>query len=403
MVQVVVPNDQLFPVLFNHSTHGADPMTCRAFLIAVAAFCSLAALRTASAAQADDVLPQLERIAAKGNSADGSLSESVAEGIEKNPAAAATALLARLKDKGATETQLVVYVWALGLTKDRAAGDAIVELHRQTNSNLIRRNCLRALGMIGGKPAGECLLATLDTTTDKAARFEILNLLGQMQYEPALPKTEEVLKQDPAEFYWQSIFVFGKMGDAAVPFLLAKIDDKDRNVRANAINVLGTWLIPPEAAKPLQEHFWAETDPDTRGVILSSLEATVADFARIKTAFEQVAAKEKDPKLIKYAEETLGNIEGMKSQTASLKQKKQVSAEAFQREYAQLFRSAGRKGDYDALLYCSTVEDEPKLKSLRERILQRDSDEAFYDYQKINGVIVRNRMLKGMDSKTGPP
>ena len=43
-----------------------------------------------------------------------------------------------------------------------------------------------------------------------------------------------------------------------------------------------------------------------------------------------------------------------------------------------------------------TVQDEPQLKALRERILQRDSDEAFYDYQKVNSIIMRNRLMEKM-------
>ena len=46
---------------------------------------------------------------------------------------------------------------------------------------------------------------------------------------------------------------------------------------------------------------------------------------------------------------------------------------------------------------------EPQLKALRERILQRDSDEAFYDYQKVNEVIMRNRMIKAaIDTEDHP-
>jgi hypothetical protein len=65
----------------------------------------------------------------------------------------------------------------------------------------------------------------------------------------------------------------------------------------------------------------------------------------------------------------------------------------FQHEYGRFFKSAGKKGDYKALASASTVEDEPKLKALRERILQRDSDEANYDYQKVNEIILMNRMV----------
>lgn len=73
---------------------------------------------------------------------------------------------------------------------------------------------------------------------------------------------------------------------------------------------------------------------------------------------------------------------------------KKPSAASFKLEYAAIFKAAGVKGDYEKLGACSTVQDEPRLKALRERILQRNSDEAFYDYQKVNEIIMLNRMIK---------
>jgi len=222
-------------------------------------------------------------------------------------------------------------------------------------------------------------------------------MLGQMQYEPALPIAEEVLRQDPKDLYWQSIFVFGKMGDKAVPFLINRINDKDHNIRVNSISVLGQWLIPSEVTKPLQDQYWIEKDAMLRGMILGSLERTMADLTQLKAFFEQVLAKEKVEEVEKFASETLGNMDKMKAMVVAFSKNKKHSESSFQREYTQLLRSAGKEGDYDVLGISSTVEDEPKLKTLRERILQRDSDEAFEDYQKVNNIIVRNRMANAME------
>jgi len=38
-------------------------------------------------------------------------------------------------------------------------------------------------------------------------------------------------------------------------------------------------------------------------------------------------------------------------------------------------------------------EDEPELKRLRERILQRDSDESLYDYFEVKAIMMGNRFL----------
>ena len=369
-------------------------------LIAFALCWAFMSSHTAFGAQTTDILYEIERMASSndGRSASG---ETVADGIEKSPATVSSALLIKLEDKNLTEKQLAVYVWALGLTKDETAVNAIKELHQQSESDLVRGNCLRALATIGGKQAGDFIVSALDATSDKEMRFSILNLLGQMRYEPALQRAEELLKQDPKDLFWQCILVFGKMGDKAVPFLLTRISDKDRNIRANTINVLGQWLISPEAAKPMQDQFWVEKDTELRGLILSSLERTISDAVQMQVVFALVVAKEKDSTLVQYARETLGYMKQMTADTTSFAQKKHPSAESFKLEYSNIFKSAGKRGDYAILGISSTAQDEPQLKVLRERILQRDSDEAFYDYQKVNEVIMRNRMIKAMiDQKT---
>jgi hypothetical protein len=365
----------------------------RKSLSSILAVCWVVAASCLAMAQTDDVLSKIEQAASGGKEAASSVYEAVAEGIEKNPAKVSKHLLLRLQEKGLTERQLATYVWAVGLTKEPMAVEPIMDLHRRSQATLVKQNCFRALATIGGKGAEKYLLSVLDSTVDKEMRFNILNLLGQMQCEAALPKMEEVLRKDPREFYWQSIFIFGKMGDKAVPFLLQRVSDKDRNVRANTINVLGTWLIAPEAIKPLQEQFSKETDAELRGVILDSLLKIIADPARVRSVCEGVIAKEKDENLVKLARGAIEGMDRMKATIASSAKDKQVSKEFFQREYAPLFKSAGKKGDYKALAAASTIDDEPKLKALRERILQRDSDEAFYDYQKVNEIILVNRMI----------
>jgi HEAT repeat protein len=373
-------------------------------LYAATALLAFAAWYPVLATETNDVLSQLDRMVSLGEKADRSLGESIADGIATNPAAVSKALVLKLNNKDLTDAQLAVYVWALGLTKDQTATSVIEGLYKQNKTELVRSNCLRALAAIGGQRAGAFLLATLDLTMDKEKRFDILNLLSQMQCEAALPRTEEVLQQDPKEYYWQSVFVFGKMGDKSVPFLLKRINNKERNIRGNAMSVLGQWLIAPEAAKPLQDQYWAEKDAELRGLILSSLEKTIADFSQMKTFFEQVVAKEKDAKAADFARETVSTMDRMKADVADYGKKKQPSAAAFQREYELLFKSAGKSGSYDVLGVSSTAQDEPKLKALRERILQRNSDEAFYDYQKVNEIVLRNRLLGRMkdDKKAAP-
>jgi HEAT repeat protein len=223
---------------------------CSVFVFAI--FMVLILSPMASSDQLDNTLSMIESLAKSSDSnADQSLVEAVIEKIETDSANVANKLIPRLKNESSTEKQLAVYVWALGLTKNQSAVEGLTQLYLNNKSELVRGNCLRALAAIGGKKAGDFILTTLDATADRNMRFNLLNLLGQMQCEQALPKTEEILKLDAQQFYWKPIFIFGKMGDKAVPFLITKINDKDSNVRANAINILGQWLIAPEAAKPI--------------------------------------------------------------------------------------------------------------------------------------------------------
>lgn len=362
--------------------------------VIVLSACSVIAVScVALADQAADILSKIEQAAAGEEESSSALYKAAAEGIENSPAEVSKSLLPKLKGKGLTERQLAIYVWAMGLTKDPIAVQTLMDLHRQSRSLLVQQNCLRALATIGGKEAEKYLLSMLDTTTDKEMRFNILNLLAQMQCEAALPKMGEVLREDPREFYWKSIFVFGKMGNKAVPFLLQRIGDKDRNVRINAVNILGAWLIAPEAAIPLRDQFWKEADPEVRGLILNCLLTIVTDLAQTRSLCEQVVAKDTDQNLVKAARNASEGMDRAKDAIISAAKTKQVSKDSFQREYARLLKSAGHEGDYKVLASASTKDDEPRLLTLRERILQRDSDEAFYDYQKINEIILLNRVI----------
>jgi len=231
-------------------------------------------------------------------------------------------------------------------------------------------------------------------TKDDNARFEILNLLGEMQYAPALPYFTEVLEKDPEEYYWQSRFCFGKMGDRAIPFLVGKLNDKNENIKANAMIILGQWLLAVEARKPFQQLYWKENDPKIRMFLLSALERMTPNLQEMELFFREVATKERDSELKQFATETLSRMGNMKTQALAFQQAKLDNRKSFEAEYAILYSSAGKEGDMKKLGSYSRPDDEPRLKKLRERILTRNSDEAFYDYEKVNVIIMLNRLIQ---------
>ena len=356
----------------------------------------MTAARIVPAAPIDDILPRLDTLALLGEKADRALVEPVVAYIESNPAEITGTLLPRLADTSLYERQKAVYVWAISLTHDQGSVDAIIALHRKAKTEELRSDCIHALATIGGEKAGEYLKGLHDSESDTGRKFALLSLLCQMQYAPVIPQMEEVLKQESKDGSWQPIFVFGKMGDKAIPFLLERINHQDRAIRANAINLLGFWMIPPEATRPLQERYWVEKDAELRGTILSSLERTIGDLDTMKTFFEKVVATEKDEHLVEFAKETLKSMDQLKSVVQAHADMKMVSSENFMREYTKLLRSSGKEGSYETLAMSSSLADEAKLNTLREQILQRDSDEAFFDYQKVSDIMIYNRLAANL-------
>jgi len=345
------------------------------------------------AEEANSLMADIDRLADSGSNTPDSLTESIIDQIKKDTNAASALLLPIFSDPTVSDNKLAVYVWAIGFTKDAQAVDKLIPLAKTTESELVESNCLRSLASIGNEKCGEFLLSVFSAKQNEEQKFEILNLLAEMQYTPALDKTRDVLKLDFHKYYWQSIFIFGKMGDKSVPFLLKQIKDKDKNVRANAIIVLGQWLIEPDASSPFRKRYWAETETEIRQLILSSLERISPDLAETEKFFKQVTAKEKVADLRTFAQETLNNLEHTKEMIRSFKEQKRFAPTEFQAEYDTLFESAGKKGNYTVLLQTSTLENEPKLEALRQRILQRNSDEAFHDYQTITETIMFNRFI----------
>lgn len=344
----------------------------------------------------ETILAQIERLASLGSKGDQELSESIAWQIDANREGASRLLLPKLKEPSATESQLATYAWALGWTHDTQATPSLISLYQRSTSEWIQYNCLRSLAMVGDPTGGDFLLSVLDGLTDEDERYSILDMLAQMKYEPALSRAEGILHLDYKEYYWKPIFIFGKMGDQAVPFLLSKIDNEDPNVRTHAVHLLGRWLMALEAADPLRKRFWDEQDPDVQGLILGAIENTDPDFKSWEAFFGRVQRESTIPSAVKFAGETLDSIDRIQDDVTEFIKRKAISKVDFDREYSKLFRSSGHEGDYDALSAASTLEDEPALKKLRERILMRNSDESFYDYAKINKIIAFNRFAARM-------
>lgn len=345
------------------------------------------------AEQQESIIKDLEEIISQGKSASPNRLETVKSEIDKNPEAILPLLIKAANTTNLPDTDLAIYLWAIGLTKSQKAIDDVIRLSSGRQSEIVTVNAYRALANIGGDKSADYLLARLRETSDPKTRFNLLNLLAQLQYRAALPDSIAILALDPNQDYWQSVFIFGKYGDMAIPFLLERIQDSNKNIRSNAITVLGQWLRARAAVAPMKIQFWEEGDPVIRLLILSSLEKINDSLEDIRAFSQEVLSKERDPGVVQFAKETVNSYEQMNDYVKSFKAKKMNDRAVFDSEYEKLYASLGKEGDYDRLGSASTKADEQKLKKLKEIILQRNSDECFYDYQKINDIITLNRLI----------
>ena len=259
--------------------------------------------------QQHSVMKDLDDIISQGGSASNEEYEKIKTKIEKEPDTILPQLLSKATNPQLQESKLAIYIWAIGLTKSPKAVDEIIKLSSGKKSELVIGNSYKALASIGNEKAAEHLLKQLDQTTDQMMRYNIMDLLAQIKYSPALPKTIEILRQDPKQLYWQTIFVFGKYGDSAISFLLKKIGDKELNIRTNAIMALGQWLIPTESLKPFKTQFWQENSPQIRGLILSSLAKINTNILDVKSFAQEVIEKETNENVKRFAQETIDNSE----------------------------------------------------------------------------------------------
>ena len=343
--------------------------------------------------QQDPVITDIEEIISQGESASLTTFQRVKDKIEENPKRILPLLLSKANTPGLREADLAIYIWAIGLTRSPKAIDDVIKLSSGKQSEILRGNTYKALASIGGVKAGEYLFNRLKGTSDQRMRYYLLDCLAQIQYGQAIPETVEILEKDPEKYYWQTIFVFGKYGDLAIPFLLEKIGDKDQNTRTNSIMVLGKWLVPAESLEPLKNQFWKEHDPEIRRLILSSIETVNSNLQDVQNFFEEVMHKDQEVNVVRFAEETVSNFDKVKNIIETYKSQKIQDRAAFASEYNKILRSFGKEGDYHVLGAGSIKEDEQRLKRLKEIILQRNSDECFYDYQKVNRIIILNRLI----------
>lgn len=351
----------------------------------------LAVIDAAGPAAEPDILADLDEMVKAGEDAGPEMRQAIVEEIEAAPARAAEPLLRKLADTALSDRQRAAVIWALGRTADPAVAEPLAHILYQPEMIPVKGAALEALSHVGGPQAGQALLLELRDARDENERFMILTLLANMQFDPALPLMLGLLRQDSEQAANQMAFCFGKMGSKAVPTLLGAIGDADKTTRINAANML-LWLNSSRAMIPLQKRYIAEPDPEVRLALMGAV-ASLMRPDQFEVFLKAALARETDRDVKSTMREKLAQLPVRKEVFEKFKAAKVDDRNRYMAAFAALYKTFGRTGSMDDLARASTSRDEPDLEKLRARVLERQSEESFADYMKINRIIANNRML----------
>lgn len=307
-------------------------------------------------------------------------------------------LIQQLNSGKISEKQKAIYIWALGLTKDKKAHDLITGIYNEEKDkkSLISGNCLNALAMINAGGAGDFIYDILKKTEDSDMRFHIMRLLARMHYEKALPDFAETLDKEQ----WKSMLLFGKMGEKSVSVLIGKLSDPNPEIRGNAAFLLGHFLISEAAISALIEQYKKESIPGLKTIIIGGIERTEPDLKKQEQIFQEMLQTENDPDVITFLNESIARVPSLKKNIKkNIQQGKHTDRTIFESEYKKLFDSYGKAGSYDILSKSSSKADEERLLKLRDRILEIESDEAFERVERLNTVITSNRIKEKLNNE----
>ena len=360
---------------------------------AIVMICALAAGVASADKQAGALEQMLRKFISQGQSPDQALAEKIVAQIASDPEQAYSEIIELARRDAVNDEALAVYIWALGFTRRPEAVHDITEFLKAHRSFSVRLNAWTALAQIATDEAGSVLADEHAQAASVDERAYILWKMAQMRYKPAFSMGRELLKLDPAKDIWRSIFVYANFDRDALPALEKSLTSKNRNERYSSVLLLGSWLVYPESADALKKAFSKEPDPVIRRAIAGALERVASDRDALDEFMSSVAEKEPAEEVRIFVQEYIERSKQIRNGIFAAGSSKKIDRDGFQREYESLYKSAGTSGDYEALRKASGALDEPDLLMLRRKVLLREDDSALDDYQKINEIIVTNRLI----------
>ena len=373
----------------------------RLLAVSVAAFTLSAA--GAPAFDADDFLARISKMSPTTPQTE---MASIAKIAKENGKAVADALANRLLDKSIKDDEKVAIAWILDLAKQKSSIPALLDVAKTASpTSTLYQATLRTLADIGGDEVGEVLLKSYRQNASKMSaeqRFDAMQSLAKLRFAPALKDAEEFLKVDPERYYWQVYFIFGFFDDLAVPLLCEKLNDANGTVRTNALGAI-RFLMPNSDAlsKALLKRLESEKAPDIRYQLVETLEWTMLGMGeggseKLKDVFGELLKSEaKGSAAAKFMRESVES----QGEMARMRERFRPNAEKFNAAYRTLLNGGvhlnrSREAAQN-ILTCATPSDIPKLKELRRRVLDRQSDECFSDYQALTRIIQMVRVARG--------
>lgn len=349
----------------------------------------------------------LERISKISPSSPHSEMKAIAKIAEENGKAVTEAIVNRLSDKSIKDDDKVAYLWVLGLAKQESSVPMLLDIVKTSNpTSTLYHTSVRALTEIGGDEVGAVLLESYRQNKAKMSdeqRFSTMQALAMLKCASAVKDAEEFLKVDPERDYWQVYFIFGFFDDLAVPMLCEKLNDADGTVRTNALGAI-RFLMPNSEAlsKALLKRLESEKSPDIRYQLVETLEWNMLaiDEEKLNDVFSKLLEREaKDSAAARFMRETVES----KGDMAKMREMFKPNAERFNAAYQKIINGgmhfSGNREAAQDILRCASSSDIPKLKELRRRVLYRQSDECFYDYQALTRIIQMVRVV-GAGEKT---
>lgn len=250
-----------------------------------------------------------------------------------------------------------------------------------------------ALGRMGTEKANDYLTGMLNENHDNNTKYSVLSGLSRHKYAKALPFSTQFLKEDMEQSYWMLIFIFGKYGNSCIPFLMGNVNNKDKNIRYNSIYLLGNILLYDQLVPELWKQYGNEKDADIRKLIITVSINLLHDKNAVFEFLEKVLKTEKDKAIVELAQKYRDDRANIENQIHEYKKSKKINKKDFEKQYDRSIKSFGKECDFYALGIVSDVNDENRLVEVRENLLVRSSDECLYDLNKINIIILYNRLI----------